>query len=105
MTTHRTRRYANHIYRLRKSRGYGQKVLARLVGRRSAKTISHYETGAVLPPLHTALLLEIALGARLSEIYLDLYHELEQQAMDREGTLPPTYRQHIRGRVLGEEDT
>ena len=98
-----THPYANHMYRLRKNRGYGQKTLARLIGRRSARTISQYETGAVLPPLKTALLLEIALGARLSEIYVDLYRSLEVAAMTREARLPTSLGRHIRGRVTGED--
>jgi len=42
--------------------------------------VSKYESGVSLPPLETALLLEIALGIRLSELYVDLYQDLQIQA-------------------------
>ena len=58
----------NYLYRLRTSRGYSQKQLASLLGLRIRKPISDFETGRRLPPLKVALLLEIVLSAKLSEI-------------------------------------
>lgn len=95
--------FKNHIYRLRRIRRYRQKQLAYLVGDRTGRAISHYETGSTLPPLKTALLLEIVLGARLPEIYIDLYRELGRLAVDRESRLPLSLGRHIRGRVLGKD--
>lgn len=100
---HAPRVYRNYIYRLRRSRRYRQKHLAYLVGQRGARAVSHYETGRALPPLRTAILLEIVLGAHLSEIYVDLYRELGRLAVERESHLPLALGRHIRGRVLGKD--
>lgn len=93
----------NHLFRLRRVRGYSQKRLAYLLGLRSSKAISDYERGRRLPPLLTAMLMEIVLGTRLSEIYLDLYRELSLHAVAREDRLPNQFTRHIRGRVLGKD--
>ena len=93
----------NYLYRLRRSRGYSQKTLARLLGMRKAETVSTYESGRRLPQLRTAILMEIILGARLSEVYIDLYRELGLQATRREDGLRPRLTRHIRARVLGRE--
>src|SRR6185295_4824295 len=92
---------SNHLFRLRRIRGYSQKQLAHLLGLRSPRAVSAYECGQRLPPVKTAMLLEIVLGARLSEIYGELYQALGLQAVDRETQLPPGQSRHIRGRVLG----
>jgi transcriptional regulator with XRE-family HTH domain len=88
---------------LRRIRRYRQKHLATLLGQRSTRMVSQYETGVTLPPLKTALLLEIALGAKLSEIYVDLYGKLGRLAVQRETQLPAVLGRHIRGRVLGKD--
>lgn len=94
----------NHLYRLRRSRGYSQKTLASLLGCCTAKAISSFERGARLPPLRVAMQLEIILGARIAEIYVDLYHQLGSCLVARETKLPPRFTRHIRGRVLGKDD-
>ena len=96
-------RSKNYLYRLRRTRGYTQKTLARLLGLRKANSVSSYESGRSLPKLTTAMLMEIVLGARLSEIYVDLYRELGLRAVHREDALPPRFTRHIRGRVLGKD--
>jgi transcriptional regulator with XRE-family HTH domain len=93
----------NHLYRLRRIRGYSQKTLGQLLGKCSVYCISRYERGLRLPPLRTGLIMEIVLGAKLSEIYVDLYRELGEAAVKREGGLPPRFTRHIRGRVLGKD--
>jgi transcriptional regulator with XRE-family HTH domain len=95
--------FTNYLFRLRTSRGYSQKQLAALLGLRLPKAVSDFEAGRRLPPLPLAMTLEIVLGAKLSEIYPDLYRTLGQQAVDREDRLPPRFSRHIRGRVLGKE--
>jgi len=47
------------------------------------------------------MLLEIVLGTKVSEIYLDLYRELGLLAVSREERLPGS--KHIRGRVLRKD--
>src|SRR5712691_810577 len=101
--TPKHKRGINHIYALRRNRGYLQKHIARLVGHRFTQMVSQYESGTSLPPLETALLLEIILGARLSKIYVDLYQELQLLVLKRAEILPPDLCRRIRSRLLGKE--
>ena len=101
---HKTKRVPNHIYSLRRSRGYLQKQLAAVLGHRYTHMVSQYENGHSLPPLQTALLLEIALGAKLSEIYVDLYRELQCQVLARADHLPQPIRRQIYGVVLRKDE-
>ena len=101
--TPKTKKTINHMYALRRNRGYLQKHIAALVGHRFTQMVSQYESGTSLPPLETALLLEIILGARLSEIYVDLYQELQLRVLNRAETLPPDMRRRLRGRLLGKD--
>ena len=93
----------NYLFRLRRIRGYSQKQLAMLLGLRARKAISEFEAGRRLPPLKVAMLMEVALGTRISDIYTDLYRELALQAVRREEHLPARFNRHIRGRVLGKD--
>ena len=92
-----------HLFRLRRIRGFSQKRLAYLLGLRSTSAISDYERGRRLPPILTAMLMEIVLGTKLSEIYADLYQRLALEAVTREDRLPGPFIRHIRGRVLGKD--
>lgn len=65
--------------------------------------ISRLETGAALPTLAVGLLLRLALGAHLSEIYVDLNAELERLILKRAASLPPSVGRSIRGRILGRD--
>lgn len=96
-------RFKNYLYRLRRMRGYSQKQLAMLLGLRGRKAISAFEQGRRLPPTSIAMLLEIVLGTKLSEIYPAWYRELGHQAVHREDRLPDRFSRHIRGRVLGKD--
>ena len=97
------KRGINNIYRLRRSRSYAQKHLAVLLGHRSTKMISKYETGACLPTLASAALLEIVLGANLAEIFPSLHAEARELALTRLARLSPELGRHIRGRLLGKD--
>jgi len=103
MTTNLRVRFHNYLFRLRRIRGFSQKQFASLLGLKSRKAISDFESGRRLPELTIALSMEIVLGARLSEIYPDLYGRLGALAVDREHRLPPRFVRHIRGRVLGKD--
>src|SRR5258707_139128 len=100
----KTKRGSNHIFKMRRNRGFAQKQLALLLGHRSTHMVSKYESGTSLPPLETALLLEIALGVRLSELYVDLYEDLQIQVVKRTETLPLFLRRGLLGRILGKDD-
>lgn len=93
----------NHLYRLRRIRGLGQKQLALLLGYQSPSMVSRFESGATLPSLEAALLLEMALGTRLAEIYVGLFQTLQAQIIKRAARLPPSLSRHIRGRLLGKD--
>lgn len=93
----------NHLYALRRNRGLGQKQLAFLLGYRGSSMISRFETGAYLPPFQVALLMEIVLGAKLSEIYVDHYRHLERVLLRRCGRLPDRLTRHIRARLPRKE--
>ena len=93
----------NHLYALRRSRGLRQKHVAALLGFRGTSTISRYESGEVLPDLPTALMLEMLLGARMGDVYVNLRQALETTALKRAARLPGRLGQHIRGRLLGKD--
>lgn len=95
--------FQNYLFRLRRIRGYSQKQLALLVGLRIRKPVSDFEMGRRLPPLRVAMAFEVVLGAKLSEIYPDLYHDVGLQAVAREDQLPTRFRRQIRGRFLGQD--
>lgn len=92
-------RLSNHLYRLRKSRRLRQKAVALLVGHADARFLSHYENGTKLPPLRTALALQVILGAELSEIYLPLYRAIERDVLSRTVWLPDAIARPIRSRL------
>ena len=50
------------------------------------------------------MLLEIVLSAKVSEIYVDFYQSLGQQAVTREDALPAGSGHQIRSRLLGKDD-
>ena len=94
---------ANHLYALRRNRSLGQKTVARLLGHGSPQMVSQYETGRTLPKLETAILLEIVLGANLSEIYVDLYQDLQLLVLKRAEAFPDAIRRDLVSRVLRKD--
>ena len=101
--TPKTKRATNYIFNMRRNRRLLQKQLAVLIGHRYTHMISKYEHGLRLPSLETALLLEIALGIRLPELYPDLYQRLYALILKRSKVLPPDVRRDLRGRLLGKD--
>lgn len=99
----KTKREINFISAMRRNRGLLQKQLATLLGSRSDGCISNYESGRVLPPLQTAIMLEIALGVRLNELYPDLYRQCEAMVLKRAQRLPFPAHRAIVGRLLNED--
>jgi len=93
--------FVNHLFRLRRSRSLSQKRLAYLVGA-SARAISDFERGRRLPPLRIAMVLEIVLSAKVSEIYVELCQCLTRDVIGREDALPSTAHE-IRNRLLGKD--
>ena len=88
---------------MRRHRGLLQKQLAVLLGHRSHRCISHYERGTAFPTFEAALLLEIALGARLAELYPVLYQQLQALVLKRAQLLPLHIRRSLTARLLHED--
>lgn len=93
----------NFIFNMRRNRRMLQKQLAVLLGHRHAVMVSKYEHGVSLPPLESAILLEIALGVRLPELYPDLYRRLQHRVLMRARLLPRHIRRDLRSRLLGKD--
>jgi transcriptional regulator with XRE-family HTH domain len=93
----------NHIHAMRKHRSLLQKHLSCLLGHRTHRRISHYESGSSYPPFETALLLEIALGVKLADLYPDLYQQLQALALKRAQHLPLEIRRALTGRLLNQD--
>jgi transcriptional regulator with XRE-family HTH domain len=99
----KTKRGINNINRMRRNRNLPHKQLAVLLGLRFTRQIVRYERAENLPTLEMALLLEIALGARLSELYPNLYAALVALVLTRAEGLPLAVRKSLHGRLLGKE--
>jgi transcriptional regulator with XRE-family HTH domain len=93
----------NHLYTLRRIRGLRQKQLAHLLGYRSTAMISRLENGRSLPPLPVVFLMEIVLGTRVDEIYVDLFRQMEQVLMRRIDRLPKPLSRQLRNRILRKD--
>lgn len=65
--------------------------------------VSRLETGTALPTLEAGLMLQLALGANLAEVYIDLQRELANRLLKRAAKLPPDLTRSIRGRILGRD--
>ena len=93
--THHQSKWRNHLYRLRRIRGLQQKQLATLLGYRGTATVSRLEAGLVLPSTKVALLIELVLGARLQEIYIDRLPYLQSLILQRAKRLPPALVRYL----------
>lgn len=93
----------NHLYQLRRNRGLRQKHLALLLGYRTTTMISRFESGETHPPLAAALALQLALGARLEEIFIDLHRHILAHVIKRATHLPNHHTRAIRSRLLGKD--
>jgi transcriptional regulator with XRE-family HTH domain len=67
----------NQLWRTRKRIELGQKQLSLLLGKSEA-IISLYEHGLVIPPLETALALELLYGIPISKLFDGLKKQLEK---------------------------
>jgi ribosome-binding protein aMBF1 (putative translation factor) len=100
----KAKRGRNHIYSMRRNRSMRQKHLATLLGR-SDRRVSHYESGDGLPTFEVAVLLEVALGVRLEDLYPDLYQQCHKLVLARALRLTDTaVRRSLLGRLL-QKDT
>lgn len=73
----------NRLWQYRKRRSLEQKQVAYLLNHHTGDQVSRYETGARLPPLETALLLEMIYGVPLRTLYKGLYERLQAELRSR----------------------
>jgi DNA-binding XRE family transcriptional regulator len=103
MSPQNKRRTRNHLYSLRRNRGLRQKHLALLLGYRGTTMVSRLEAGKSLPSLKVGMMLEIIVGAKLSEVYVDLYQDFERQLLARCKRLPDHVGRQLRNRIEGTD--
>ena len=80
----------NELVLYRRRLNLSQKQVAVLLGHRDTSMLSRYENGRSLPPLLTALRLEIVYRAPVAFLYLQLYTAL------REGVRKQEAQRHAR---------
>ena len=76
-------RYPNDLRLARRERGLTRKQVASIVGR-SIRSIRRYEGGATLPPLLTALKLEVLFRSQLAGLYDRTYQALRTELRAKE---------------------
>ena len=77
-------RKQNKLVLYRRRMGFTQKQVARLLGQRDASMVSHYEHGRALPPLASALGLEIIYRVPVAFLFPGMYDELKRGIRQRE---------------------
>lgn len=77
----------NDLVLYRRRMGFTQKYVARLLGHRDTSMVSHYEHSRVLPPLMTALSLEIIYRAPVAFLFPGMYDELKKRIRTQEESL------------------
>jgi ribosome-binding protein aMBF1 (putative translation factor) len=97
------KRGPNYISNMRRSRSLLQKQLAALLGLKTDRCVAHYENGTAFPPFRTAVMLEIVLGARLSELYPDFYRECQDLIITRAQQLDSAAHRAIVSRLRQED--
>jgi len=68
----------NHLALYRRKRGFSQKHVALLIGHKTHSAVSLYEHGRAIPPLITALKLEIVLRTPVAFLFPSLYRDLKE---------------------------
>ncbi len=67
--------------------GFSQKHVARLLGHPNVQMVSNYERGHSLPPVLTALRLEIIYRVPLAFLYGRVYHAMQKEIREKEEQL------------------
>jgi transcriptional regulator with XRE-family HTH domain len=74
----------NNLLFYRRRKGYTQRQVAQLLGHRDASMLSRYEHGRSLPPLETALRLEIILRVPVAFLFPVMYDSLKERIRGQE---------------------
>src|SRR5581483_6836556 len=75
----RIKQNSNDLVLYRRRMGLTQKRVASLLGQRDATMLSHYEHGRALPPLATALSLEIIYRTPVAFLFPGMYEDLKRR--------------------------
>lgn len=78
---------SNKLALYRRRMGFSQKQVSHLLGHCDASMLSRYEHGRSLPPLPTALSLEIVLRTPVAFLFPAFYDERKRQIREEEGRL------------------
>lgn len=73
-------RIPNKLQSYRRSQGYSQKKVARMLGLADTSTLSRWETGVVIPSLVHVFRLARMYNALPHELYDDLWQTLEKES-------------------------
>lgn len=83
--------HRNTLLLYRRRMGFSQKHVARLLGHPNTQMLSHYERGNFLPPLLTALRLEIIYRVPVAFLYGRVYDAMREEIRrDEEKLAAPT---------------
>jgi len=77
----------NHLALYRRKRGFSQRRVAHLIGHKTHSAVSLYEHGRALPPLLTALKLEIVLRTPVAFLFPNCYDDLKRAIRTEEAAL------------------
>ena len=85
----------NNLILYRRRMGLTQKQVSRLLGQTDASMMSHYEHGRALPPLATALALEIVYRVPVAFLFPGIYDELKLRIREHEERLGAPGQTHL----------
>jgi transcriptional regulator with XRE-family HTH domain len=77
-------KYKNSLLLYRRRMGFSQKHIARLLGHPTTQMLSRYERGDCLPPLLTALRLEIIYRVPVAFLYGSIYDAIRHETRESE---------------------
>ena len=76
--------HKNQLVIYRRRMRFSQKQVAALLGHQSTSMLSRYESGRSLPPLLTALRLEILYRIPVAFLYTEMYRHLKEEVRSLE---------------------
>ena len=82
------KRYQNELIVYRRRMRFSQKQAAAVLGHKGTSMLSRYESGRSLPPLLTALRLEILYRIPVAFLYSKIYRRLKDEVRNAEDQLP-----------------
>ena len=78
---------SNRLRLYRQRMGFSPKLAAQFLGHKDSEMLLRYERGSSIPPLMTALRLEILYRSPLSELYWPWYEKARQEMRQTEKRL------------------